>query len=80
MVIFRSLSPICILVRIRILFRFRYDLVLGIVYICILGSFESLLYIYPFVGSIVNCCNVATLIPPASGVCFDVHVLLGGRF
>ena len=46
LVIFRTLSPICILVRTRILFRFRYDLDLCIVYICILGSFESLLYIY----------------------------------
>ena len=79
MLIFRTLSPICILVRTRILFRFRYDLDLCIVYICILGSFESFLYIYYFVGSIVNCCNVATLIPLASRVCLDVHVVLGGR-
>ena len=46
--IFRTLSPICTLVRTRILFRF---LLLFVSLCCIyldLGSLESLLYIYSF--------------------------------
>ena len=56
--IFRTLSPICTLVRTRILFRF--PLLFGYLY-CIylyLGSLESLLYIYVLLGSIVNYCDV----------------------
>ena len=52
----RTLSPICILIRSRILFRFRCYLDL---YIVSLYSWlgESLLYICSFVGSIMNYCN-----------------------
>ena len=61
--IFRTLSPICILSLVG-----RYPLPLLFLDLCIvslvLGSFESLLYICSFVGSIENCCNVIT-IPPA---------------
>jgi hypothetical protein len=36
--------------------------------------------LYSFVGSIVNLCNITTLIPPASRACCDVHKALGGAF
>jgi hypothetical protein len=36
--------------------------------------------IYSFMGSIVNCVTVATLIPPASRACCDMHEVLGGAF
>jgi hypothetical protein len=46
-----------------------------------MDSLESLwLYIYSFVGSIVNLYNYCYLIPPASRACCDVHGELGGVF
>ena len=77
LVIFRTLSPICILVRTRMLFRFRCYLDLCIVSFCILARWSRCCIYMFFRGSVVNYCNVTT--PPASRVCFDVHAVLGGR-
>jgi hypothetical protein len=60
--IFRPLRPICILVRTQILFA----LCMIWIFVCIFGFLTRgvLVVIYSFVGSIMNLCNVATLIPP----------------
>jgi hypothetical protein len=54
------------------------------IFVCIFGYFDSWslhgYIIYSFVGSIVNLCNVTTLIPPTSRACCDVHEALGGAF
>ena len=65
-IIFRTLSPICILSVVGYYFAFAV-LRIFVMYQLYLDSFESLLYIYLssvlVVDSFVNCCNVIT-IPP----------------
>ena len=57
-VIFRTLSPICTLVRTRILFRFPLIFGSCIVFICILARWSRCCNIYVLLGSIVNYCDV----------------------
>ena len=81
-VIFRTLSPICTLIRTRTLFCF--PLLFGSLY-CIyldLGSLESLLYIYICSFGLYRellWCNHLWSIPPALRACLDVHVMFRGR-
>jgi hypothetical protein len=78
--IFRPLRPICILVRTRTLFCFMYDLDLCM-YIWIFWLVESLrLYYILLWVPLWTCVTVATLIPPTSCACCDVHEALGGAF
>ena len=83
-VIFRTLSPICTLVRTRILFRFP---LLFVSLYCIyldFGSLESLLYICSFgIYCKLLWCNHLWFNPPALRVCFrarDVWWASSNRF